>query len=425
MSDFETQLSENINILERFVNYKISNFFDAQDVIQETCISASNNYSLLRDKSLFKPWIIKIANNKCNDYFRKKSKESELSIHSIADFLMAEENLDTLEKSEVHETLELLGAKEKQIIYLYYFNNLSQNEISKILKIPVGTVKSRLYKAKLKFKSLYPYSPKGDVYMKNLPNIIPEYKIEKSHKPPFSVKCEELYNWMIVPRLNESLRMGIYYQPSGKMQGLIETKVIGEAEIYGIRGVEILAKEHDVENYYRTEITKENERRFIAQLTDTHCRFLAETHIDEGVRYVHTFIDDDEFTENWGFGDDNSGMPVNLSQQNLITREDDIVTGKTQYGTLDVVGRYNVTINGKTYDTVCLMDLNCCDDTLVSEQFIDDNGKTVLWRRFNKNDWAFERYERLWTEMLPQNETLTVNGETYVHWYDCISDYIL
>ena len=92
---------------------------------------------------------------------------------------------------------------------------------------------------------------------------------------------------------------------------------------------------------------------------------------------------------------------------------------------MDVVGRYEVTIGGKTFDTICLMDVECFDDAIVSEQYLDKNGRTVLWRRFNRDDWAFRRYQKKWTEMLPDNERLTVNGETFVHWYDCISDYIL
>ena len=70
------------------------------------------------------------------------------------------------------------------------------------------------------------------------------------------------------------------------------------------------------------------------------------------------------------------------------------------------------------------MDIQCFNDGVVTEQYLDRNGRTVLWRRFNKNDWAYSRYGKLWTEMLPENEHLTVNGETYVHWYDCVSDYI-
>ena len=65
------------------------------------------------------------------------------------------------------------------------------------------------------------------------------------------------------------------------------------------------------------------------------------------------------------------------------------------------------------------------ENGVVTEQYIDQNGHTVLWRRFNRNDWANKRYGKLWTEMFPDNERITVNGEIYVHWYDCITDYIL
>lgn len=92
---------------------------------------------------------------------------------------------------------------------------------------------------------------------------------------------------------------------------------------------------------------------------------------------------------------------------------------------LDIVGRYTVAINEKTYDTVCVMDIETYNNGVVSEQFLDENGKTVLWRRFNRDDWAVDRYQKRWSEQLPHNERLTVNGAVYVHWYDCITDYIL
>ena len=91
---------------------------------------------------------------------------------------------------------------------------------------------------------------------------------------------------------------------------------------------------------------------------------------------------------------------------------------------VDIVGRYTVTINDKTYDTICVMDIGHFNNRIAIEQYLDKNGRTVLWRRFNRNDWANKRYGKLWTEMLPQNERLTINGETYVHWYDCVTDYI-
>ncbi len=92
---------------------------------------------------------------------------------------------------------------------------------------------------------------------------------------------------------------------------------------------------------------------------------------------------------------------------------------------MDIVGRYTVTIANQEFDTVCLMDIESYDTGVVTEQFIDKNGKTVLWRRFNTDDWAYDRFKIKWSEKLPDNEQILVDGKIYVHWYDCISDYIL
>lgn len=79
----------------------------------------------------------------------------------------------------------------------------------------------------------------------------------------------------------------------------------------------------------------------------------------------------------------------------------------------------------KTYDTILIVDVESYNGGVMSETYLDENGRTVLWRRFNKDDWAYRRYQQKWSERLPQNEKAYVNGETYIHWYDCITDYIL
>jgi hypothetical protein len=71
------------------------------------------------------------------------------------------------------------------------------------------------------------------------------------------------------------------------------------------------------------------------------------------------------------------------------------------------------------------MDIGAYETGTVSEQFIDRDGRTVIWRRFNRNDWRFKRYGQLWSEKFPENERLLIKGEIYVHWYDCITDYVI
>ena len=429
MDEFEKLLSEVSSGVERFVRYRLPSQTDADDVLQEVYLSAYHNFSGLKNKDAFKPWIISIARNKCNDYFREKATQMEISIEELSQQELSAGRLGISVVHTVRETLDRLGDKDKQILYLYFWKELPQTEIAKLLDIPVGTVKSRLHTAKQHFKNKYPYQtqkPKGDTTMQKLPEYIPDYTVERLAAEPFSVRWEELQGWLIVPRVGQKLTWGMYDFPERKRTEYTEMEVIGKAEVHGIEGVEVVAMQFDPADYYRTGALERVERRFVAQLTDTHSRYLAETHMEDGVRKCYTFLDGEAFLNNWGFGEDNCGNEVNLHTKGLLHREGNCITGTIPKEVVDVVGRYRVTIDGKSYDTVCVMDIECYNDAVASEQYVDQNGRTVLWRRFNRDDWAIDRFGgKPWSEKLPDNERLTINGETYVHWYDCISDYIL
>lgn len=429
MDEFEKLLRDVSSGVERFVRYRLPSQTDADDVLQEVYLSAYRKFSGLKNKDAFKPWIISIARNKCNDYFRAKAAQMEISIEELSQQELSTGRLGISVVHTVRETLDRLGDKDKQILYLYFWKELPQTEIAKLLDIPVGTVKSRLHTAKQHFKNKYPYQtqkPKGDTTMQKLPEYIPDYTIERLDAEPFSVRWEELQGWLIVPRVGQKLTWGMYDFPERKRTEYTEMEVIGKAEVHGIEGVEVVAMQFDPADYYRTGALDRVERRFVAQLTDTHSRYLAETHMEDGVRKCYTFLDGEAFLNNWGFGEDNCGNEVNLHPKGLLHREGNCVTGTIPREVVDVVGRYRVTIGGKSYDTVCVMDVECYNDAVASEQYVDQNGRTVLWRRFNRDDWAIDRFGgKPWSEKLPDNERLTINSETYVHWYDCISDYIL
>ena len=429
MDAFEKLLADVSSGVERFVRYRLPSQTDADDVLQEVYLSAYRSFAGLKNKDAFKPWIISIARNKCNDYFRSKATQMEISIEELSQQELSTGRLGLSVVHTVRETLDRLGDKDKQILYLYFWKELPQTEIATLLEIPVGTVKSRLHTAKQHFKNKYPYQtqkPKGEPVMQKLPEYIPDYSIERLDAEPFSVRWEELQGWMIVPRVGEKLTWGMYDFPERKRTEHTEMEVIGKDEVHGIEGVEIVAMQFDPADYYRTGALDRVERRFVAQLTDTHSRYLAETHMEDGVRKCYTFLDGEAFLNNWGFGEDNCGNEVDLHPKGLLHREGSCITGTIPREVVDVVGRYRVTIGGKSYDTVCVMDIECFNDAVASEQFVDQNGRTVLWRRFNRDDWAIERFGgKPWSEKLPDNERLTINGETYVHWYDCISDYIL
>ena len=413
--------------LERFVKYKISDRFDAEDVFQDCCVAAVQKQDSLRDITALKPWLMSIAQNKCTDYYRAKARQMELPIEELSESVAATSLYGRTVDLAVSDTLSRLGDKEKQILYLYYFKDLPQDQIAARLGVPLGTVKSRLHYAKQKFKEFYPYPEhrQGGKVMKKLPSILPDYTIKAIDKEPFPVRWEELMGWFIVPRMGEKCSWAMYDWPQRKRTELCELEVIGRAEVHGIEGVEIRSIETDPMECNSAGGQQRVERHLVAQLTDTHCRVLAHSVTENGIRRFSTFLDGDAFLNNWGFGENNCGNEVNLTPKGIVVRRGrEITTAKKQF-LLDIVGRYSVTIGGKSYDTVCVMDCETYDNGVVSEQYLDRNGRTILWRRFNRNDWQIDSYGKLWTELLPENECISVNGETCVHWYDCITDYIL
>ncbi len=423
MNTFEALLNEHLGAVTRFVNCRINNRADADDVLQETLLAAHRAFGTLRDHALFKAWLIRIAKNKCTDYYRRK-RDATLSLDELTTPLFFYDRCGMYTEDAVSDALAMLNENSKQILYLYYFKEYSLEEIARRLSLPIGTVKSRLHNARQQFKELYPYTPqqKGAFALKDLPKYLPHYTITPSAKPPFDVHYEELPGLCIIPRLHEESVWGSYAAPSGKLIDYCHTKVVGGAVIHDIEGVEITTVQHRFDELGRERI---EERQFIAQLTDTHCRYLAESHIENGVKKIFTFLDSDVFALNWGYGEDNCGTETHLTAKGQVTREGDRVTTSTPNEVVDVVGRYEVTIGDKTYDTVCVMDVGHFGGRVAVEQYIDQNGRTVLWRRFNRDDWAIKRYGKPWSEQLPDNDRLTINGTTYVHWYDCITAYIL
>lgn len=420
--DFEKLFKEHLADVERFVRFRLPCAADAEDILQESFFAAFRQISSLRSEENFKAWILGIARHKCNDYFRKRARLWEIPLDDVRESKLCYGGCGVTETHAAEETLDKLGQKEKQILYMYFWQELPQADIAKKLNIPLGTVKSRLHAAKQKFREHYPRHnnlSRGELTMKNLPMVLPDYTIKSSSQPPFAVRHEELPGMLIIPRIGEKLSFGMYDLPERKQSGVYHLKVTGGVAVHGVCGVEIASQ------YLDRDGSKE-ERVIFAQLTDSHCRYLGGMAVEkDGLRRVTTFLDGDVFSDAYAIGEDNCGFEVERRPKGIITAcGDGLVTDKKD-DVSDIVGRFDLAIDGKTYDTVRLIDIQAGGDSyMMCEYYLDQNGRTVLWRRFNRDDWAVERYGKRWTEALPDNERITINGEIYVHWYDCITDFV-
>lgn len=403
------------NTFERYVYYKVSNHSDAEDIIQEALTAAYSSFDKLSDIKLFKQWLIGIASYKCIDYYNRKARKLEISLEASNHVYSLHGSKDF---SLVEDVLNKLTDKNKQILYLYYIKGFNQKDIATRVNIPLGTVKSRIYTAKREFKEHYPCTEKermkGSDIMKNkpFPDYLPKILITKSNKSPFSVKFEEVPGWLIIPRIGEKIKFGFYDDPDKRLTSFNEMECVRYAEIHGIPCVQINVREHD------GNIT--NDRTLFVRLTETHCMYIAEMSIRNGTMYFGSFMDD-EWCERYEIGVNNCGREIYQESKGIVTINDDGDLIVSKENIPDIVGRYIVEINNRKYDTVAIVSL---DSGILVFQYVNQEGKTVLFRRFNKDDWKHELYKQKWTDKLPCSDTVQVDNDTYVHWYDCISDYV-
>ncbi len=132
---------------------------DVQDVTQEVFIKL---YRFLHQfhRDRFTTWLYKITLNAARDYYRKENREKdkELKLQDEPSYgapvRSAEDRILVFEEDrELHQAIQLLEEKYRIPIVLYYFQELTYEQIGEVMNIPLATVKTRLLRSKEQLKS--------------------------------------------------------------------------------------------------------------------------------------------------------------------------------------------------------------------------------------------------------------------------------
>ena len=153
------QLTQSIeNDLYRVAKTRLSDDDDIKDTIQNTMIITYKNARKIKDINCFKTWMIHVLINECNKIYKKNKKNNEIFNKLIIDsgFEHHEDPIQEVNnKMSFDKIIEKLNYDEKIVLTLYYNSGLSYTQISKILKINVNTIKSRLTRSVNKLKRYY------------------------------------------------------------------------------------------------------------------------------------------------------------------------------------------------------------------------------------------------------------------------------
>lgn len=149
----------------------LNNRHEAEDIVQETFLRVYKNLDRYDENQKFSTWIYRIGTNLCIDRLRKRkpsySLDADMNDQEGMDGYSMIPSDDRSPETEmllsetqriIHESIESLPAKYKTIMLLRYIQDLSLQEISEVLDLPVTTIKTRVHRGreflrkKLEFK---------------------------------------------------------------------------------------------------------------------------------------------------------------------------------------------------------------------------------------------------------------------------------
>ena len=124
---------------------------DATNALQELWVRAFRGMRTLRDDARLAPWLYTIARRTATDHYRiEYGHDAETAGDIVADLPDdADPEQIQFENAElVHHGLKQLGPAEREVLTLFFLEDLTVGEIGELLEIPPGTVKSRMFKAR-------------------------------------------------------------------------------------------------------------------------------------------------------------------------------------------------------------------------------------------------------------------------------------
>ena len=156
----------------------LKNREEAEEVAQDTFVKAFRKLDNFKGDSKFSTWIYRVAYNTCLDRIKKNRKhinDIEINEFTINQVVALDNVLDTIETKERNETIkqciDTLPQEESFLLTLYYFDELSLEEISKIVGMKANAIKVKIFRSRKKLANI--------LKVKLEPEIIEHYERER------------------------------------------------------------------------------------------------------------------------------------------------------------------------------------------------------------------------------------------------------
>jgi hypothetical protein len=214
----------------------------------------------------------------------------------------------------------------------------------------------------------------------------------------------------------------MYDPPEWRLAYYYDLKALRPAVVHGIEGVEIASLEHEIGDKEQLSPTT-----FFARLTESHVQCLATMFLQDNRRRLYTLLDEG-FDEDWGESQRRVRQTGRLVQQpdgSYRQCPEHLQPGED----VEAMGVYQVTIGGRSFTCLRVLDVApvFTEKDILMEAYLTREGRTILCRRYNGRQWHREpgrahADKPPWDERFPMHNRIVIDGVTFVHWYDCLTD---
>ncbi len=138
--------------------YIVKDHQEAYDVVQEVFIKAMREARLFDDEFKIKAWLFRVTSNLCFNQVRNRKRRGAILDSMVKPEAFGADQMDSVfageQREEMTAALEQLSDDHRQILVLRYYDDLSYAEIAEVLQVKLGTVMSRLSRARMRLSTV-------------------------------------------------------------------------------------------------------------------------------------------------------------------------------------------------------------------------------------------------------------------------------
>ena len=138
--------------LRYFINRLLDNSELTEDIFQDTWLTVISRIYSLREIDSFPAWLYRIARNKVYQQLRIKKNASRLDENVPVENQVKDDVFSGEDAAKIHRCLKELPLEYREVLMLRFLEQMSYEQISKVLNCKLGTVRSRLHYAKIALK---------------------------------------------------------------------------------------------------------------------------------------------------------------------------------------------------------------------------------------------------------------------------------